>query len=80
MIHGWEGGGKLTPSVVKDTGILPEKKTILLLVDGHYNIEDQRTCLHSCHKAFTAVRDRERDIHFAVGVISRCQGVSSKVL
>ena len=26
MIHGWEGGGKLTPSVVKDTGILPEKK------------------------------------------------------
>ena len=37
MIYGWEGGGKLTPSVVKDTGILPEKKKILLLVDGHYN-------------------------------------------
>lgn len=43
-------------------------------------IEDQPTCLHSCHKAFTAVRDRERDIHFAVGAVSRCQGVSSKVL
>ena len=43
-------------------------------------IEDQPTCLRNFHKAFTAVRDRERDIHFAVGVISRCQGVSSKVL
>lgn len=31
MIHGWEGGGKLTPSVVKDTGILPEKKNNLIV-------------------------------------------------